>query len=78
MDWTIFQEYGLVGIMVGFMLYSLKRYQDDQKVMRDEHREERGEWREADQQRHEETTKTMIGVTSALDRLAERHRDGDR
>jgi len=77
MDFAAFQEYGLVGLMVAFMLYSLKRYQDDQKVMRDEHREERGEWREADERRHKETNDTIVGVTSALDRLAERHRAGD-
>lgn len=93
MNPEILADYGLAGLVIAGLFFTLKnlitigleklevltaRYAEDFRRIQDEHRNERTEWRESEERRHEKLDSTIIGLTNAIHEQNTRRRDTDR
>lgn len=85
MDYSMFQDFGLAGVVIAALFFLIRWFLEDMKAVRNEHKSERDEWRESDIKRHAETNETILhfsktnqSLAEAINRQADRHRDGDR
>jgi hypothetical protein len=87
-----FSEYGLAGAVIIALFYTMKvlgalalekielimhKFSEDLKVTREEHRNERAEWRESQERMNDKLEITIIGLTEAIRQSNNRHRGDD-